>query len=225
MILALETSTKNCSVALINGAELMVLKEAHSDQYIHSEKLHLFIEAVLEQASCKPGDLEAIAVGAGPGSYTGLRIGVTSAKALAYSLEIPLISARGPELLVAEAIRQFELPEQAILHPMIDARRMEVYTADYSREGMAAHEIEARIINEDSYDQPGEHFFFGDGAAKFKTVLKREQHHFLDLELPSAAHFRHLLNAKIENKDFEDVAYFEPFYLKEFQAIKPKSVF
>jgi len=225
LILALETSTKNCSVALIDGAELKVLKEAHSDQYIHSEKLHLFIEDALAEAECKPSDLTAIAVGAGPGSYTGLRIGVTSAKALAYSLAIPLISARGPELLVAEALKQFDFPKQAILHPMIDARRMEVYTADYNLLGQAAHEIEARIIDEDSYGEPGEHFFFGDGAAKFKSVLKGEQHHFLDLELPSAAHFCHLLNAKIEHKDFEDVAYFEPFYLKEFQAIKPKSVF
>ncbi len=225
MILALETSTKNCSVALIEGAEIKALKEAHSDQYIHSEKLHLFIEEALNQAGCKPSDLEAIAVGAGPGSYTGLRIGVTSAKALAYSLQIPLIGARGPELLVAEAIKQFEFPEQAILHPMIDARRMEVYTADYNVLAIPSREIEARIIDEDSYSEPGEHFFFGDGAPKFKSVLNGPQHHFLDLELPSAAHFCHLLNAKMTNKEFEDVAYFEPFYLKEFQAIKPKSVF
>ena len=225
MILALETSTKNCSVALLEGQELKVLIEAQSDQYIHSEKLHLFIEEALKQAQIGPQDLEAVAVGSGPGSYTGLRIGVSTAKALAYSLNIPLLSAKGPELLLAAVLYEHDLPPQAKLHPMIDARRMEVYTMTYNSDTGKSSEIEAKVIDADAYSEEGPHYYFGDGAPKLKDLMAGEQHHFIDLEWPSAAHFKYLLRQKIDQKDFEDIAYFEPFYLKAFQAIKPKSLF
>lgn len=225
MILALETSTKNCSVALIKGQEVRALVEAHSDQYIHSEKLHLFIEQALKQVGIGPKDLGGIAVGSGPGSYTGLRIGVSTAKALAYSLGIPLISAKGPELLLAEVLPLQSWPEGALLHPMIDARRMEVYSLNHDPSKEESSGVEAIIIDDKSYTDGGPHYFFGDGAAKLKDVLQKKEHHFIDLEWPSAAHFRHLLPRKLEQKEFEDVAYFEPFYLKTFQAIKPKNVF
>lgn len=212
-------------MALIEGQELKALREAQSDQYIHSEKLHLFIEEVLKEHQLSPQDLSAVAIGAGPGSYTGLRIGVTTAKALAYSLNIPLLSARGPELLVAAVLAEHDLAPKAKLHPMIDARRMEVYTLSHHLEDGSQSEIEAKIIDADSYTDEGPHYFFGDGAPKFKELLKGKEHHFIDLEWPSAAHFKYLLPDKMAQEDFEDVAYFEPFYLKAFQAIKPKSVF
>lgn len=212
-------------MALVEDAETKYLVEGQSDQYIHSEKLHLFIEDCLKKAKLKPDALQAIAVGAGPGSYTGLRIGLSAAKGLAYSLQVPLISARGPELLLAAALKNYDFPEDAFLHPMIDARRMEVYTADYNLRHRSLSEIEARIIDENAYAEEGQHYFFGDGAEKLQGVLQASNHHFLDLKWPSAAHFEDLLKAKWEAQDFEDIAYFEPFYLKDFVAIKPKSVF
>ncbi|WP_421752101.1 tRNA (adenosine(37)-N6)-threonylcarbamoyltransferase complex dimerization subunit type 1 TsaB [Croceimicrobium sp.] len=225
MILALETSTKNCSVAILKDQELVQLIEAQSDQYIHSEKLHLFIAEALEKAGLKPDQLEAIAVGSGPGSYTGLRIGVASAKALAYSLSIPLISAKGTELLVAGALEAYDFPQDALLHPMIDARRMEVYTASYSPAEKQWTEVEARILEAGSYAEAGSHYFFGDGAPKAQNLLESDRHSFLNIPFPSARHFRTLVQGKMKAQDFEDVAYFEPFYLKEFAAQRPKSVF
>lgn len=212
-------------MALLEGQELKVLIEAQSDQYIHSEKLHLFIEDALKQAQISPKDLEAVAVGSGPGSYTGLRIGVSSAKALAYSLNIPLLSVKGTELLLAAVLNEHNFPTRAKLHPMIDARRMEVYTMTHDSGTGKSSEIEAKVIEADAYSEEGPHYYFGDGAPKLKEVLAGEQHHFIDLKWPSAAHFKYLLPQKMALKDFEDIAYFEPFYLKAFQAIKPKSVF
>ena len=225
MILALETSTKNCSVALLKDQDLVQLIEAQSDQYIHSEKLHLFIAEALKKAAIKPDQLEAIAVGSGPGSYTGLRIGVASAKALAYSLSIPLISAKGTELLVAAALESQEFHDDAILHPMIDARRMEVYTATYNLAKGQWTKVEAKVLEEGAYSDAGQHYFFGDGAPKAQQLLASERHHFLNIPFPSAANFKQLASQKMEAQAFEDVAYFEPFYLKEFAAQKPKSVF
>lgn len=225
MILALETSTKNCSVALIEGEEIVVLKEAQSDQYIHSEKLHLFIEEALADAQVKPKDLRAIAVGAGPGSYTGLRIGVASAKALAYSLSIPLLSAKGSELLLEGLLMQMDLPSEALVHPMIDARRMEVYTATYEHGTGQWTELKAEILSEEAYQSQRPHYFIGDGAVKAMQVYQSQQHNFPDLIYPSAGHFKHLAERLLREKRFEDVAYFEPFYLKEFVAHRPKSLF
>lgn len=223
--LALETSTRNCSVAVFKGEELISLVEADSDQYIHSEKLHLFIKEALLKAQIDVSELNAVAVGAGPGSYTGLRIGVASAKALAYALNIPLYSAKGTELLVAGALELFNFPSEAILQPMIDARRMEVYTASFQMESQTWTQVEAKIIEAESFsekDRPV--YFFGDGAEKCKSTLKAPHHHYLDLTYPSARFFGKLMTSKINAGEQEDIAYFEPFYLKSFQAIKPKSL-
>lgn len=223
--LALETSTRNCSVAVFQDQQLLALVEAHSDQYIHSEKLHLFIEQALVEAALKPSDLDAVAVGAGPGSYTGLRIGVASAKALSYALKIPLFSVKGTELLVAGVLDQFDLPPRAILQPMIDARRMEVYTASYDIGKGQWTEVEAKVIDEDSFAVSGQPiYFFGDGSEKCRTTLDSEHHHYLDLVYPSAHFFKDLIPTMFEQGKNEDIAYFEPFYLKSFQAIKPKSL-
>lgn len=225
MILALETSTKNCSVALIEGETLKVLIEEHSDQYIHSEKLHLFIEDALKQGGIKAKELQAIAVGAGPGSYTGLRIGVASAKALAYSLKLPLISAKGSELLFEGLKMQYNLPEDALVHTMIDARRMEVYLASFDCQKQTWSDYQPFILEEGQFDLEGPQYFIGDGAAKAKALFKAPNHHFPNLEFPSAAHFTNLAARLLRNGQEEDVAYFEPFYLKDFIAHRPKSVF
>ncbi len=223
LYLALETSTRNCSVALIQDQKVLAIKEAHSDQYIHSEKLHLFIEEALKYAGLDSKDLEGIAVGSGPGSYTGLRIGVASAKALAYALKIPMISAKGPELLVAGAMEQFDFDTEAILQPMIDARRMEVYTAAYDLQNGSWTDVSAEIIDETSFSEVERPlFYFGDGAEKCRATLRSENLHFLDFPFPSAAHFKNFGAQKFAQGEIEDLAYFDPFYLKSFQAIKPK---
>lgn len=225
MILALETSTKNCSVGLIASGRLVQLIEQDSDQYIHSEKLHLFIEEVLGKAKIKAQDLEAIAIGAGPGSYTGLRIGVATAKSLAYALKVPLISAKGSELLLAGLQEMLDLPENALVHPMIDARRMEVYTATYDVQKAEWTDLKAHILEEGQYAENRPHYFIGDGAPKAKDLFRGENHHFPDLIYPSAQHFSKLAQKGLDTNSFEDVAYFEPFYLKDFVALRPKSVF
>ncbi len=223
--LALETSTRNCSVAVFKGEELLALVEAHSDQYIHSEKLHLFIEEALEKANLKAADLEAVAVGSGPGSYTGLRIGVASAKALAYALKVPLYSAKGTELLVAGLREEFEIEPEAVLQPMIDARRMEVYTASYYQEKEHWTEVTAKIIDANSFQEiDSELYYFGDGAEKCQSLLRAPKCKYLDFPFPSARFFKTIIPEKIRLKQEEDIAYFEPFYLKSFQAIKPKSL-
>jgi len=225
LVLALETSTRNCSVALIQDKELIGIKEEHADQYIHSEKLHLFIQELLETHNYKASQLSAIAVGAGPGSYTGLRIGVASAKALAYSLSIPLISAKGTELLKEGLLQRESLAPESIIHPMIDARRMEVYTAAYSVGENSWNEVQALVLEEGQFKENVPHYFIGDGAAKAQQLFQGQNHFFPDLVFPSAAHFSQLAEAKLKGGETEDVAYFEPFYLKEFEAHKPKSLF
>lgn len=225
MILALETSTKNCSVALIANGALLQLMEQDSDQYIHSEKLHLFIKEVLDKAAIKAQDLKAIAIGAGPGSYTGLRIGVATAKSLAYALKVPLISAKGSDLLLAALQEMLSLPANALVHPMIDARRMEVYTGTYNVQSAEWTDLKAQILEEGQYSDPRPHYFIGDGAAKAKELFTAENHHFPNLVYPSARDFTKLAMQRFENQIFEDPAYFEPFYLKDFIALRPKSVF
>lgn len=225
MILSLETSTKNCSVAILKDSQVLALIEEHSDNYIHSEKLHLFIAAALKEVGISAQDLTAIAVGAGPGSYTGLRIGVASAKALAYSLKIPLISALGTELLVQKVLQDVKLPANALVHPMIDARRMEVYTAAYDLSLGLWTEVEAKVITEGLYEDERPHYFLGDGAEKCMPLLQLQNHNFVDIPFPSAGSFELLAFDKLSNGSIEDVAYFEPFYLKQFQAIKAKSAF
>lgn len=223
LFLALETSTRNCSVAIFQGEQILSIKEEHSDQYIHSEKLHLFIEEVLAQAKINASDLEGIAVGSGPGSYTGLRIGVASAKALAYALKIPIISAKGTELMVEQVLAENDLPEESQLLPMIDARRMEVYSACFSIKDRSWTEVKPEIIDENSYQEfEGPLYYFGDGAEKCKPVLVPAKFHYLELPFPSVKGFAKIGLQRFESGNFEDPAYFEPFYLKAFQALKPK---
>lgn len=216
ILLHLETSTKNCSVAITKDKELLCLCEEYDENYGHSEKLHQFVEWALEGAEISIHDLDGVCVSKGPGSYTGLRIGVSAAKGYCYGLGIPLLSLSSLEIL---AQSQINLGYDLII-PMIDARRMEVYTAVFDGNGKQISEIEAKILDEFSFQEflDKKIVFIGDGVEKSQSVLKLPNAEFkLDVH-PSGEWMMELAEEKFSQKDFEDVAYFEPFYLKEFLA-------
>lgn len=213
-ILHLETSTKNCSVSISKNGELLCICEEYDQNYGHSEKLHQFVSWALEGAEISMKELDAVCVSKGPGSYTGLRIGVSAAKGFCFGLDIPLISLNSLEILAQSQIdKNFDL-----IIPMIDARRMEVYTAIFNGNGKMLSEIEAKILDENSFDEFNDKkiAFVGDGVEKSKTVIKFPNAEFLDGIHPSARQMIGLAEKKFQQKEFEDVAYFEPFYLKEF---------
>ena len=216
LILNIETSTKNCSVALFSGSKLISEKSLLSEKYSHSETLTFFIKDVIKNSDYTFADLDAISVSKGPGSYTGLRIGVSTAKGLSYSLDIPLISV--PTLQSMAFNMSKNNSNYDLYCPMIDARRMEVFSSFYDKGNNQVTEVSSDIINEDSYKKELENkvLFFGDGANKCKDVLTSGNAYFLDDFFPSATYMGILSLEKYNNKDFEDVAYFEPFYLKDF---------
>ena len=220
MILNIETSTKNCSVSIAKDNELLCLVEEADEGYAHGEKLHQFIEWCAEGAAIHLKDLDAICVSKGPGSYTGLRIGVSSAKGLAYGLDVKLLSINSLEILVQSQINQ----GYDLIIPMIDARRMEVYTAQYDGAGKLLSDTEAKVIDETSFEElKGKKIvFIGDGAEKCQEVLAHLNATFIQT-FPSAKEMGELANQKYTANLFEDVAYFEPFYLKDFVALKKKS--
>lgn len=217
LILNIETSTKACSVSLGVDGKLIALKEESSDKYIHSEKLNLFIEDVFTQTDFTLKDLDAICVTKGPGSYTGLRIGVSSAKGLCYALEIPLISMDSLSVLANSVIENNSIEEGTLLTPMIDARRMEVYTATFDSKGKMKSPISAEVIDADTFDNNQKRLLFGDGAEKCKEVLENSNIEFIE-QFSTAKGMVKISYTKFKANEFEDVAYFEPFYLKDFQA-------
>jgi len=209
-----------CSVALSENGEVLALKEKNQG-YTHSENLHLFIVEILEASNTTAGALDAIAVSKGPGSYTGLRIGVSAAKGLAYALRVPLISVETLQLMTVQAAKH----QTADFYcPMLDARRMEVYTAVYDSKFNRVNDIQALIVDEHSiasFSQFPNIHFFGDGMGKCKTILSQLNNvGFIESIIPSAKDMVDLAYAKFQNKNFEDVAYFEPFYLKDFLILK-----
>lgn len=237
VILHIESSTLTCSVAISDNARLpdgqgqpLALKESHDQSYSHSEKLVVYIDEVLKEAKLKPADLHAVCVAKGPGSYTGLRIGVSAAKGMCYALEIPLLSVGSLESMAHWATRTHtdELAGVGILCPMIDARRMEVYTALFDASLKEVKPVSAEIIDEQSFSselEKGKVVFFGDGAAKCKAVIQHANAVFLEGFNPSARGMIAIAEQKLATKEFEDVAYFEPYYLKDFVAGKPKKMF
>jgi tRNA threonylcarbamoyladenosine biosynthesis protein TsaB len=230
LLLALETSTKTCSVALWQNEQVLAERHLTSEAYIHSDKLHVFIQETLAEAQITPKDLTAIAVGKGPGSYTGLRIGAAAAKGLCFALNIPLFSANGAEILMQQApLLEGANFSKDFFVPMLDARRQEVYQAIYKGSSLVKN-LHAAVVNETSYgpyvkDAATVHLF-GDGAPKFKELFATQTnikvHPNIELratDLARVAQQRQTLNKE------EDVAYFEPFYLKDFVALKPKNPF
>lgn len=219
LILNIETSTTNCSVALGQDGTLVSLKEDYNDQYSHAERLHVFIMEILEENKRKLSDLDAIAISKGPGSYTGLRIGVSTTKGLCFSLDKPLISIGTLNSLA------HQVKDDGLVVPMLDARRMEVFSSIYSSDFKLQREIQAEILDENSFIEEltlGKVTFVGNGAPKFKEVCKHPNALFVD-KLPSAREMVPLAEAKYKSDTFEDVAYFEPFYLKDFVAGKKKA--
>ncbi len=212
-ILNIETSTKNCSVSLAKNGEIINLKEIAEQSYTHSEKLHVFIDELLKQSGVKYNQLAAIGLSKGPGSYTGLRIGTSTAKGFCFALDIPLIAIDSLTIL-AHQIKH----HNGLIIPMIDARRMEVYTTTFDKNHHQLSAIEALVIEDNSFQTIAEKtYFVGDGATKCKEILNKENFIFLDdIIYPSAKEMGELTFEKFKQKAFEDLAYFAPFYLKEF---------
>jgi len=220
LILNIETSTTNCSVSLSKEGETLVLKEDNNNKYSHAERLHSYIDEVLIKSKIKFSDLDAIAVSKGPGSYTGLRIGVSAAKGLCFAIDKPLISVATLEALA----HQIKI-EEGVIVPMLDARRMEVYSAIFDLNYKQIRDTQAQILEEQSfkdYLEEGKVYFIGNGVEKTKTLISHPNAIFVDNKLPSANEMSLLANNKYKKNDIEDVAYFEPYYLKDFIALKPK---
>lgn len=219
LILILDTATKNCSVALTENGSVLESIDYNTGGFSHAEKLHLFIEEVCHRANKTLKDIDAVAISKGPGSYTGLRIGVSAAKGLCYGLDIPLISLETLEILTRTFCNETEVNENDLLIPMTDARRMEVYTATYSAQFKKVKDTEALVLEKESFDKELAQnicHFFGDGAAKSATLFKRENSTFTPNIYPKAKSMAEVVNLKFTNSEFEDVAYFEPYYLKDF---------
>ncbi|WP_404980796.1 tRNA (adenosine(37)-N6)-threonylcarbamoyltransferase complex dimerization subunit type 1 TsaB [Capnocytophaga granulosa] len=221
MLLCIETSGKNCSVALFEGLQLVSIREVHTEQFSHSENLHVFIEQVLKESNLQPKAIKAIAISAGPGSYTGLRIGVATAKGLCYGWDIPLIALPTLHILAEQVTYEFTDIEYII--PMIDARRMEVFTAVYSHDFSPILGERAEILTESTFDtylNKGKTIFLGDGITKFQAICKHKNAYFWENKFPSAKQMGRLALEKYQAQAFEDIAYFEPFYLKEVYLVK-----
>lgn len=213
-ILCIETSTTNCSVALIKDKVVVVSKEDYDTKYSHAERLHQFINIVVNEAGIAFRDLDAISVSKGPGSYTGLRIGVSTAKGLCYGLNIPLISVDTLHSLALQV-----KAKEGFVVPMIDARRMEVYSAIFSNTYKQLRSTEAEVLTEVSYEtylQKNKVYFIGNGVAKFAEINKHKNAEFISDKLPSAIEMATVSYTKFLANDFENVSYFEPYYLKDF---------
>lgn len=219
LILNIETATKNCSVALSKAGKTLAIREMAEQNFSHAEKLHVFIEELLLETDVTFQDVKAVAVSQGPGSYTGLRIGVSAAKGLCYALSVPLIAVDTLEILA----RKINISNGTIL-PMIDARRLEVYSAFFDSNYTKIRETKAEVIDENSFQEELEILhLIGDGAMKFKEILTDEKFkYYPEIQFPSAADMSLISFQKFQNNQFEDVAYFEPFYLKDFVLITKK---
>ena len=229
LILSIETGTDICSVALANDGELMALRESDEGRD-HAKKVALFVDELLRETGVQPSDLDAIAVGKGPGSYTGLRIGVSFAKGMCYALDIPLIAIGSLDALTEVAREDYDagildIEEEewakAKLCPLVDARRMEVYAEVFDNEGKALTDVVAEVVTEDSFKEWRKDKFviFGNGAKKCTELLSDAI--FVDIA-PSARGIVRLAEESFKAEKFEDLAYFEPFYLKEFLVIPSK---
>jgi tRNA threonylcarbamoyladenosine biosynthesis protein TsaB len=218
-ILNIESSTTNCSVSLANNGELISIRELNEKNYSHSTKLHSFIEEVLKNSNITVNKLSAIAVSSGPGSYTGLRIGVSAAKGLCYALQIPLISV--PTLKVLA--RQLNIQREDLIIPVMDARRDEVYSAVYNSEYELVRDIFPEIIDSESFSELAKDnklYFIGNGQEKCERLIRKNSNLIFSNydTFPSSKEMVLISYEKFKKSKFEDVAYFEPDYLKKFKA-------
>ncbi len=214
-ILCIETATTNCSVAIAHNGKTLAVKEDYNGSYSHAEKLHLFIQEILGENNLKLSNLDAVAISTGPGSYTGLRIGVSAAKGLCFSLDIPLISV--PTLTALAN----QVEQQGIVIPMLDARRMEVYAAVFNSEKEQILKTSAIILEPGSFHEfleKDQVYFIGSGVEKFQKICGHPNANFIENKLPSAKEMVEIAVSKHKKSDFENVAYFEPYYLKDFIA-------
>ncbi len=227
-ILHLETSTSVCSVAVSEDSHVIFHDEDRSGPN-HAERLGTFTDAALSFIDSHAIPLDGVAVSSGPGSYTGLRIGVSMAKGICYGLHLPLISVPTPKLLCVPVLlrKADELEDDALLCPMLDARRMEVYAAVFDRALKTVRPVGADVVDADTYrEYLDSHpvYFFGEGAAKCRQTITHPNARFIDGIEPLAKWMQPLAERKWWNEDFEDVAYFVPFYLKDFVAKQPKKL-
>ena len=219
-ILNLETATTNCSVSVAEDGKLLSLVEENSANYSHSEQLHKFMERALAEAETMKDELNAIAVSKGPGSYTGLRIGVSAAKGLCYALDIPLISINTLKSLASSVTF-----DKGLVVPLLDARRMEVYAAVFDHNNREIKPTWAEIVKPDSFAEfvnAESILLIGSGAEKCKSVLGDPKIRFDVSKVPSAREMASLSYDKYKAGEFENTAYFEPFYLKDFITTKSK---
>lgn len=222
-ILQIETATQVCSAAISQDGKTIALKEEMASN-IHAGSLTLFIKSVMDSAGLKYEELDAVAVSKGPGSYTGLRIGVSTAKGLCFALDKPLIAIDTLQMM-AEGFATQQPENKGLICSMIDARRMEVFTTVFDHQLKHISPIEAKIIDEQSFEGLlTDHTitFIGDGAAKCREVLNHEHASFSESNFNSAANMSRLALKAFQAGNFEDVAYFEPFYLKDFVLTTPK---
>ena len=234
-IILLETSTSLCSVALAEGGSVTAYRESSAPK-AHASLTAVFVQEVLQERGLKLSDCDAVCVSKGPGSYTGLRVGVSTAKGLCFGSGVPLLAVGTLATLVAQAgihgqdgnddscTMGAPAEEPRFIIPMIDARRMEVYSAVFTPEGSQITETAPVIVDEDSfaeYLEQGPCLFIGDGAGKCADVIRHPNAHFCQCNPKASAMLKPAL-AALQNKDFRDVAYFEPFYLKEFVATVSK---
>lgn len=223
ILLHIETSTSVCSVAASENGVCLIQK-INTEGLNHAKLLSVFIQEILDFLKIQGKRPDAVALSQGPGSYTGLRIGTATAKGLCFGWEIPLIAIDTLQVMAIAARQRITKPD-ALLCPMIDARRMEVYSACYDMQLQRVSEVLPVIVTPDSYgDLLESHsvWFFGNGAEKCRTVLTHPNAHFLDKIYPEAANMIMLAEQRYAAGQFENVAYFDPFYLKEFQATVPK---
>ncbi len=233
LILNIDTSTEVCSVALARNGVLLHLRENKAGQN-HAMLLTVFVKELLKETNITVDQLDGLAVSGGPGSYTGLRIGVSVAKGICYAANIPLITLSSLESM-ANHVRNYQLPDsihdtdQVLFCPMIDARRMEVYTSFYDKNGELIRDIQADIIDHQSYTsflETNKVVFFGNGAAKCRESINHSNAIFLDDIIASAIHLIPLAEKNFILNKFADTAYYEPFYLKDFVATTPvKNIF
>lgn len=220
-LLSLETSTSVCSVALHEDEKLLASAEVHREQS-HASKLAVLVNEVLSMADVKINQVNAVAISSGPGSYTGLRIGTSTAKGLCYALNVPLISVGTLDVLSAQ-MKEINMT-RALLCPMIDARRMEVYCQVIDAGGNILQPVEAKIIDAESFSEylsAKPVIFFGNGAAKCKPVIQHANAFFVENIYPTGVQLGAMAFRKFQRTEVEDLVHFEPFYLKEFMVKKP----